>query len=405
MADNSSSKIAAAPTITAAAIPEGGEGRAVSVEWSTGERTSFNVLWLRDNCPSGGDKRSAFRTFSVAELDPALKVVSADVVGVRGPGGLSIEFSDGHGSTFDAAWLQANRPRTPSTTTSPGWRSDAALPSMTMEAVRSDEGWHQLLESVADNGAAVVTGAPATNDGSAELAARLGHVRETDFGRFFDIISEPDVWTMSQSTAAMDPHTDDPYRYTPSGISILHCFEASPTGGGRSTLVDGFAVADDIRVNAPEAFELLTTVAVPWVRHRTDSVDQGEAVHLIAHAPIISLDRDGAIAGVRFHERSMGTLDIDLVLMDGYYRALIEFTSRIRSDEYQWQHGLVPGEALVFDNQRVLHGRTAFDGDPGRRHLRLCTVDRDQVHSALRLLRERIAPGTEHAKLPVGNLS
>lgn len=405
MADNSSSKIAAAPTITAAAIPEGGEGRAVSVEWSTGERTSFNVLWLRDNCPSGGDKRSAFRTFSVAELDPALKVVRVDGIEVDLSDELAVEFSDGHRSRFDLAWLHSNRPRTPLTATSPGWRSDAALPSMTMEAVRTDAGWHRLLESVADNGAAVVTGVPVDNDGSAELAARLGHVRETDFGRFFDIISESHVWTMSQSTAAMDPHTDDPYRYTPSGISVLHCFEASPTGGGSSTLVDGFAVADDIRVKAPKAFELLTSVAVPWVRHRTEVVDQGEAVHLIAHAPVISLDRDGAVAGVRFHERSMGTLDIDPVLMDGYYRALIEFTSRIRSADYQWQHGLAPGEALVFDNQRVLHGRTAFDGDPGRRHLRLCTVDRDQVHSALRLLRERLAPGTEHAKLPIGNLS
>ena len=101
----------------------------------------------------------------------------------------------------------------------------------------------------------------------------------------------------------------------------------------------------------------------------------------------------------------MGTLDIDPDLVDAYYLALIEFTVRIRSSDFQWQHGLQLGEALVFDNQRVLHGRTAFDGDPGRRHLRLCTVDRDQVHSALRLLRADFAPETEHEKLPVGNLS
>lgn len=391
---------AAALTVTALDIPEGGEGRAVSVEWSTGERTSFNVLWLRDNCPSGGDKRSAFRSFSVAELDPALCIARADTVD-----GLEIEYSDGHRSCFELSWLYRHRPMTSMIGPVSTWRADAKLPTLDMKAVRADPGWHGLLEAIADCGAAVVTGVPATNDGSAELAARLGHVRETDFGRFFDIISEPDVWTMSQSTAAMDPHTDDPYRYTPSGISVLHCFDASPTGGGRSTLVDGFAVAEDIRTSVPEAFDLLTSVAVPWVRHRTESVDQGEAVHLIAHAPVIALDRDGTIAGIRFHERSMGTLDIEPALMDGYYRALIEFTSRILSVDFRWEHGLVPGEALVFDNQRVLHGRTAFDGDPGRRHLRLCTVDRDQVHSALRLLREQMAPGTEHAKLPVGNLS
>jgi len=391
---------ATAPTVTAIGIPEGGEGRAVSVEWSTGERTSFNVLWLRDNCPSGGDKRSAFRTFSVAELDPALRLIGASA-----GDDITVEYSDGHRSTFDPTWLHAHRPGAASVNPSITWRSDDELPTLAMAAVRTDAGWLDLLEAISVNGAALVTDVPPNNDGSSELAAKLGHVRETDFGRFFDIVSEPDVWTMSQSTSAMDPHTDDPYRYTPSGISVLHCFESSPTGGGRSTLVDGFAVAEDIRSQAREAFELLTSVAVPWVRHRTESVDQGEAVHLVAHAPVISLDRDGAVAGVRFHERSMGTLDIAPELVDGYYRALIEFTRRIRNADFQWEHGLQPGEAIVFDNQRVLHGRTAFDGDPGRRHLRLCTVDRDQVHSALRLLRERHATGTEHQKLPVGNLS
>ena len=400
MADSRSSTTATAPTVAAIGIPEGGEGRAVSVEWGTGERTSFNVLWLRDNCPSGGDKRSAFRSFSVAELDPSLTITAASSTGA-----VTIDFSDGHRSTFDPVWLHAHRPGAVAVNPLSTWRADGDLPTLDMAEVRTDAGWHALLEAISVHGAAIVADVPPTNEGSSELASKLGHVRETDFGRFFDIISEPAVWTMSQSTAAMDPHTDDPYRYTPSGISILHCFESSPTGGGRSTLVDGFAVGEEIRLEAPDAFDLLTSVAVPWVRHRTESVDQGEAVHLVAHAPVISLDRDGAIAGVRFHERSMGTLDIAPDLMDGYYRALIEFTKRIRNTDFQWEHGLRPGEAIVFDNQRVLHGRTAFDGDPGRRHLQLCTVDREQVHSTLRLLREQHATGTEHQKLPVGNLS
>ena len=207
MADSSLLKTAAAPTVTAVDIPEGGEGRSVSVEWSTGERTSFNVLWLRDNCPSGGDKRSAFRTFSVAELDPALRIAAADTLD-----GLGIDYSDGHRSCFELSWLYRHRPTAAKASPASTWRADANLSTLDMKTVRTDAGWHGLLEAIADSGAAVVTGVPATNDGSAELAARLGHVRETDFGRFFDIISEPDVWTMSQSTAAMDPHTDDPYR-------------------------------------------------------------------------------------------------------------------------------------------------------------------------------------------------
>jgi len=391
---------AAGPTVTAADIPEGGEGRAVSVEWSTGERTSFNVLWLRDNCPSGGEKRSAFRTFSVADLDPELRIIDAQAA----DDDLVVTFSDGHRSRFETDWLADHRIRSGGSAPAT-WRSDASLAVIDAPSLADDRGRYLLLEAVAVDGAVLVTGVPTTTEGTSVLASKLGHVRETDFGRFFDIVSEPDVWTMSQSTSAMDPHTDDPYRYTPSGISVLHCIEASPTGGGRSTLVDGFAVADSIRAADPAAFDLLCSVAVPWVRHRTDSVAQGDAVHLIAHAPVIAVDRDGAVCGVRFHERSMGTLDIAPDLVDAYYRALIEFTVRIRSSHFQLEHGLRTGEAIVFDNQRVLHGRTAFDGDPGRRHLRLCTVDRDQVHSSLRLLRADYAPETERDKLPVGNLS
>ncbi len=147
---------------------------------------------------------------------------------------------------------------------------------------------------------------------------------------------------------------------------------------------------------------MLSSVSVPWVRQRSESVDQGEAVHMVAHAPVIAVDHDGDLCGVRFHERSMGTIDVADDLVDDYYRALIEFTVRIRSSDFQWEHGLLPGEAIVFDNQRVLHGRSGFDGDPGRRHLRLCTVDRDQVHSNLRLLRAEFAPGTEEQKLTAG---
>ena len=391
--------LAAVPTVMAVDIPEGGDGRAVSVEWTTGEHTSFNVLWLRDNCPSGGDKRSAFRTFSVAELDPDLTVLEAAEV----DGAVVLTFSDEHRSTFASSWLHQHRTRTRPLAEHATWQADFEPTVIDFSSIDERKSWYRLLEAVETDGAALVVGVP--GQGTSELASLLGHVRETDFGRFFDIVSEPEVWTMSQSTAAMDPHTDDPYRYTPSGVSILHCIEASPTGGGRSTLVDGFAVSDSIRNDAPGAFELLSTVAVPWVRQRTESVDQGEAVHMVAHAPVIAVDHDGDLCGVRFHERSMGTVDIADHLIDEYYRALIEFAVRIRSSEFQWEHALRPGEAIVFDNQRVLHGRTGFDGDPGRRHLRLCTVDRDQVHSSLRLLRAEFASGTEDGKLTAGNLS
>lgn len=377
--------------------------RALTARWSDGAHAVLHVLWLRDNCPSGGDKASAIRTFSVADLDPSILIASAGVA----EDCLNVEFSDGHQSKFEGCWLR----REGGADTSLGstvrtWKGSTGLDPLDFQWVRSAKGHHQLLEALVAVGAVVVHDVPRSPEGTEALAQRLGHVRETDFGRMFDIVSEPEVWELSQSTDALDPHTDDPYRYTPSGASILHCIEASDDGG-RSVVVDGFAVTESLRADRPEAFEILASTPVPWIRHRSDAVEQGEAVHLRAHAPIIRLDAEHEVAGIRFHERSLGPLHLEPVLIGPFYDALIEFTRRIRSSDFQWEQALAPGEALVFDNQRVLHGRTAFasTGLTSRRHLRLCTVDREQAHSKLRLLRARFAPGTERGALAAGNLA
>jgi gamma-butyrobetaine dioxygenase len=55
--------------------------------------------------------------------------------------------------------------------------------------------------------------------------------------------------------------------------------------------------------------------------------------------------------------------------------------------------GLAPGDCVIFDNTRILHGRTAFaDGgatggaSTGRRHLQGCYADLDGLASAVAVL-------------------
>jgi len=47
----------------------------------------------------------------------------------------------------------------------------------------------------------------------------------------------------------------------------------------------------------------------------------------------------------------------------------------------------------VFDNQRVLHGRTAFPSARQARHLRGCYLSRDSVYSETALLRRQRVAG------------
>jgi trimethyllysine dioxygenase len=55
---------------------------------------------------------------------------------------------------------------------------------------------------------------------------------------------------------------------------------------------------------------------------------------------------------------------------------------------------LAPGEALLFDNWRVLHGRAAYTG-----HRRLCGgyVNREDVESRLRLSASTLSTSTLNA--------
>lgn len=375
----------------------------IVIRWSDGSRSRFHALWLRDNCPSNGDRREGFRTFSVVDINADVFVLDA----FRDDNGdLAIEYSDGHESFFDLAWLQAHsheihdrrgKPRNIS-----HFRAGHKFDHYQLPTFASTEHC-DLLESVARWGAAIVEGVPGDETGTEALAGLFGRVRETDFGRLFDIVIEPDVWTLSQSGLALDPHTDDPYRYTPSGTSILHCVEQAMSGG-ESLLVDGFGVAADLYEEEPEIFDLLTDVSIPFIRYRRDSVDQGDDVHLLAHGPVISLDRDSEVSGIRFHERSMAPLDIDPGTVGDYYRALIRFATEVKSPGRAVQFALQPGQAIVYDNQRVLHGRTAIgsDGSAGRRHMRLCTIDRDQFHSRLRRLREDRERAGVDERLPSG---
>ena len=50
---------------------------------------------------------------------------------------------------------------------------------------------------------------------------------------------------------------------------------------------------------------------------------------------------------------------------------------------------LSPGDLLIMENNRALHGRTAFDPNLGRRHLQGCYVDKDGVESRRRVLQRR----------------
>ena len=45
----------------------------LDVLWNDGEKSNFNYLWLRDNCPTAHDKDSRHRMFNILKVSKILK--------------------------------------------------------------------------------------------------------------------------------------------------------------------------------------------------------------------------------------------------------------------------------------------------------------------------------------------
>jgi gamma-butyrobetaine dioxygenase len=73
-----------------------------------------------------------------------------------------------------------------------------------------------------------------------------------------------------------------------------------------------------------------------------------------------------------------------------YFRARKAFDHLLRSPQFEVRFLLEPGDLMMMDNRRLLHGRTAFDPREGLRHLQGCYIDLDGPRSLYRVLRRRL---------------
>jgi gamma-butyrobetaine dioxygenase len=147
--------------------------------------------------------------------------------------------------------------------------------------------------------------------------------------------------------------------------------------------VDGFAVAQTLREQEPQAFDILAGTPVRFKYIDADT-------ELTASAPPIELDVAGALKAIHFSPR------LDFVplfapeRLDAYFRARRLFDQRLRAAQFELRFLLSSGDLVMFDNSRLLHGRTGFDPAEGLRHLQGCYIDIDGPRSRYRVLRRRL---------------
>ncbi|MDA9639884.1 TauD/TfdA family dioxygenase, partial [SAR116 cluster bacterium] len=112
--------------------------------------------------------------------------------------------------------------------------------------------------------------------------------------------------------------------------------------------------------------------------------------NLAARRPMIDLQPDGELVGVRFNNRSSAAItDVPFDKMQLYYDAYRRFGEIIDDTAMQVRFRLDPGECFIVDNTRVLHARSGYSG-AGHRWLQGAYADRDSLLSRWRVLGRRL---------------
>ena len=92
-----------------------------------------------------------------------------------------------------------------------------------------------------------------------------------------------------------------------------------------------------------------------------------------------------------YNNRSVRPPCLEPAACDAFYEAYRQFAALLREERFQMRTRLENGELVVFDNRRVLHGRTAFSSARHPRHLQGCYLTRDSVHSTAAMLTEQLS--------------
>ena len=332
--------------------------------------TQFHPLWLRDNCQCSDCRHeSGQRLLDTRLLPDDLSVVTVN--------GYKVSFSDGHTSVFDPAWLRANAGDAPSSTRRLwGAEIQDELPMGWYDEVSAGgEPLRRWLASVDEFGFAILTDGPTEPETVTRTAELFGFVRETNYGRLFDVKTVVNPTNLAYTGLGLGAHTDNPYRDPTPTLQLLHCL-ASSADGGENTLVDSFHVAQDL---PPDDFDVLARTPI---RFRYADAD----TDLEAETPVISLDARRGVQAVHYNTRSAQPFRLPPDAVGRYYDAYQRFGRMLEEPGYRIQFKLDAGDLFIVDNLRVMHGRTGYAASGGERHLQGCYADRDGLRSTLAVL-------------------
>ncbi|KAL6912495.1 hypothetical protein FSST1_010255 [Fusarium sambucinum] len=138
------------------------------------------------------------------------------------------------------------------------------------EYMKDDKAVYKLIHQLRTDGLAFVTNVPGVEKSVAEIATRIGPVKDTFYGHTWDVRTVPEAINAAYTSSDLGFHTDLLYFYDPPHVQLLHCVQ-SASAGGAIVFADAYKAAIDLFHTDPEAFETLATVPVNYHYNHPDS--------------------------------------------------------------------------------------------------------------------------------------
>jgi len=348
-----------------------------------GLKKEIHPFWLRErvNGESFVDKGTQQRLFDPTELKKNIKINTLNLSNDN----LEINFNDGVNSKFTVENILKEFANLNEIESIDKVKWDSSLKNLNNFIFKDnffeDEEMYRALVDFYKYGFVIFKKVPTENNYIVNFANSIGSIRRTNFGEFFDVKSKPNPNDLAYTSLPLAPHTDNPYRNPVPCIQMLHCIE-NKVNGGLSTLVDGFTVTEKLKNEFPSYYKILTEIKV-----RFQFIDQ--TVILEDWAEMIKLDDKERFKQVRFSPRLDFVPLMEKEKLDLFYSARNKISEFYNSDSFRIEFKLLPGDLLMMDNYRLLHGRTSYNSSEGNRFLQGCYIDYDSTEGKLKHLKRK----------------
>ena len=350
----------------------------LNIEFQNGAKDCFPYIWLRDHCKDieNWDERSNQRKLFTALVDPNIKIEETKIIEDNKK--IEVKWPDMNKSVhYSGDFLYKNSHKNISSNSGEVLWNNQSINNAELEIkfdeLDKNEGFKNLLQIIKTYGFSIINNCPTEMKTVEDIANKIGYVRNSIFGDLWSFESNTEMADSAYTQEELRPHTDGTYNHDAPGLQLLLCCEYEAEGG-ESIMVDGFKIAQILRENHGTSYNILSEIDIPGRYF-------GDGVELIAKRPVFKF-RNKKLIQVSFNNYDRGDFRLPNNKINDFYAAIRAFDKLANAKEMQWRQILKPGQLLIFNNWRVLHGRSEFSG---KRKMSGCYINKEDFESVCRM--------------------